>query len=47
MINKNTAKNIFNILLLILLEIFAPNGADKILIEATEKTIGKFTYPRE
>ena len=47
MINKNTAKKFFNILLLTLLESLAPNGAVKILIEATDNTIGKFTYPIE
>ena len=47
MINKNTAKIFFNTLLLTLLESFAPSGAVKILIEATDNTIGKFTYPIE
>ena len=47
MINKNTAKIFFNVFLLIFLESFAPKGAVKILIEAIDRTIGKFTYPIE
>ena len=47
MSNKKIAKIFFNVFLLVLFESLAPKGAVNILTEATDKTIGKLTYPME
>ena len=47
MSNKKIAKIFFSVFLLALFESLAPNGAVNTLTDATDKTIGKLTYPKE
>ena len=47
MSNKKIAKIFFSVRLLALFESLAPNGAVNTLTDATVKTIGKLTYPKE
>ena len=47
MSNKKIAKIFFSVFLLYLLESLAPKGAVNTLMDATAKTIGKLTYPKE